>query len=146
MRLTLFSATFLCALAFAGSALGAGNPFGVTVVRFAPGTSPAQMRAAVTSAGGVVVTDLSEIDALGVVPRSKSFAPRLAGSKAVTDLFQDSVLPPSAAPTSSVAPAAARTAVPAMGATASSPIPGTTWAPSSASRTPKGSSSGTTGG
>ena len=92
MRLTLLPATLLCALAFAGSALAAGNPFGVTVVRFAPGTTPAQMRAAVTSAGGVVVADLSEIDALGVVPRSKSFAPRLATSKAVTDLFQDSVL------------------------------------------------------
>src|SRR5580765_3488549 len=92
MRPTLLLAAFAAAFALAGSALAAGNPFGVTVVRFSPGTTPAQMRAAVTSAGGVVVADLSEIDALGVVPRSKSFAPRLATSKAVTDLFQDSLL------------------------------------------------------
>ena len=50
------------------------------------------MRAAVDSAGGVVVTDLSAIDALGVVPRAKSFSARLASSDAVTTYFQDSLL------------------------------------------------------
>jgi lantibiotic leader peptide-processing serine protease len=91
-RPTLFLATLAVALALTGSATAAGNPFGVTVVRFSPDTTPAQMRAAVTSAGGVVVADLSAIDALGVVPRAKSFSARLASSGAVTDLFQDSLL------------------------------------------------------
>jgi lantibiotic leader peptide-processing serine protease len=50
------------------------------------------MRAAVVSAGGVVVTDLSEIGALGVVPRSTGFAARLNANRAVTAFFQDSVL------------------------------------------------------
>jgi subtilisin family serine protease len=50
------------------------------------------MRAAVTSAGGVVVADLSQIGALGVVPRSTSFTARLKANSAVTTFFQDSVL------------------------------------------------------
>jgi lantibiotic leader peptide-processing serine protease len=89
MRPTLLLATFAAALALTGSATAAGNPFGVTVVRFTPQTTPAQMRAAVTSAGGVVVADLSAIDALAVVPRSPSFDARLASSRAVSALFQD---------------------------------------------------------
>jgi subtilisin family serine protease len=91
MRPTLLLAALVAALAFAGSA-SAGNPFGVTLVRFSPDTTPAQMRAAVDSAGGVVVTDLSRIHALGVIPRSKAFAARMAASKAVTAYFQDSFL------------------------------------------------------
>ena len=91
MRPTLLLATLVAALAFAGSA-SAGNPFGVTLVRFSPDTTPAQMWATVDSAGGVVVTDLSRIHALGVVPRSKTFAARMAASKAVTAYFQDSFL------------------------------------------------------
>jgi len=91
MRPTLLLATLVVALAFAGSA-SAGNPFGVTLIRFSSDTTPAQMRAAVDSAGGVVVTDLSQIHALGVVPRSKTFAARMAASKAVTAYFQDSFL------------------------------------------------------
>jgi lantibiotic leader peptide-processing serine protease len=50
------------------------------------------MRAAVASAGGVVVADLSQIGALGVVPRSTGFAARLNANRAVTTFFQDSVL------------------------------------------------------
>ena len=50
------------------------------------------MRAAVASAGGVVVADLSQIGALGVVPRSTSFTARLKANRAVTTFFQDSVL------------------------------------------------------
>ena len=91
-RPTLLLAAFAAALAFTGSSLAAGNPFGLTVVRFSAQTTPAQMRAAVTSAGGVVVADLSEIGALGVVPRSPGFAARLNADRAVTALFQDSVL------------------------------------------------------
>jgi subtilisin family serine protease len=91
-RPSLLLATFAAALAITGSASAAGNPFGVSVVRFAHGTTPAQMRAAVTAAGGVVITDLSAIDALGVVPRSNGFAARLRANRAVAAVFQDSLL------------------------------------------------------
>jgi subtilisin family serine protease len=90
-RLTLLLAVFAVASAFAGSAAAAGNPFGVTVVRFAPQTTPAQMRAQVFAAGGVVVADLSQIDALAVVPRTSGFASRVSANGAVTDLFPDTL-------------------------------------------------------
>jgi len=89
MRPTFLLAIFAVALAITGSDTAAGNPFGVTVVRFTPQTTPAQMREAVTNAGGVVVADLSAIDALAVVPRSPGFDARLASSRAVSGLFQD---------------------------------------------------------
>jgi subtilisin family serine protease len=78
-------------LALAGPA-SAGNPFGIRLVRFAPGTSPSQMRAAVTSAGGVVVSDLSAIHALAAVPRSQGFAQRLAADRSVVVSFEDQLL------------------------------------------------------
>src|SRR5207247_11392981 len=90
-RPSLLLATLAAALAISGSASAAGNPFGITVVRFVPGTSPAQMRSAVTSAGGSVVTDLSAIDALAVVPSSAGFAGRVDRNAAVVSAFQDSV-------------------------------------------------------
>ena len=91
-RPTLLLAALVAALALTGSSSAAGNPFGLTVVRFSAQTTPAQMRAAVASAGGVVVSDLSEIGALGVVPRSTGFAARLNANRAVTAYFQDSML------------------------------------------------------
>jgi subtilisin family serine protease len=90
-RLTFFLAAFAVACVFAGSASAAGNPFGVTVVRFSPQTTPAQMRAAVTAAGGVVVADLSPIDAMAVVPRANGFNQRLSSTRSVTDFFQDTL-------------------------------------------------------
>jgi subtilisin family serine protease len=91
-RPSLLLAALAAALTLTGSSSAAGNPFGLTVVRFSAQTTPAQMRAAVASAGGMVVSDLSQIGALGVVPRSMGFAARLNGNRAVTALFQDSVL------------------------------------------------------
>jgi subtilisin family serine protease len=93
-RPTLLFAVVAFTCAFAGSAEAAGNPFGVTVVRFTPQTTPAQMRAAVTAAGGAVVGDLSQIDALAVVPRSSSFAARLSSSHSVASLFADTLVSP----------------------------------------------------
>jgi subtilisin family serine protease len=91
-RPTLLLAALVAALALTGSSSAAGNPFGLTVVRFSAQTTPVQMRAAISSAGGVVVSDLSEIGALGVVPRSTGFAARLNANRAVTAYFQDSML------------------------------------------------------
>src|SRR3954467_13627138 len=92
MRPTLLLATLAAALAVTGSATAAGNPFGVTVVRFAPGTTSAQMRAAVTASGGTVVGDLSAIDALAVVPGSTAFEASVKSRRSVTQLFTDSLL------------------------------------------------------
>jgi subtilisin family serine protease len=91
MRPTLLLAILGAALAITGSAAAAGNPFGVSVVRFSPGSTPAQMRAAVSAAGGVVVGDLSAIDALAVVPASASFDSRVASKPLVTGLFTDTL-------------------------------------------------------
>jgi subtilisin family serine protease len=92
MRPTLLLAAFVSAFALTGSATAAGNPFGVTVVRFAHGTTPAQMRAAVTSSGGVVVGDLSAIDALAVVPSSDGFSASVSSKRSVTALFADTLI------------------------------------------------------
>jgi subtilisin family serine protease len=89
-RLSLLAA-FVAACAFAGSASAAGNPFGVTVVRFSPGTTPAQMRSSVAAAGGAVVSDLSPIGALAVVPRSSAFSARLSSDRSVAAVFQDTL-------------------------------------------------------
>jgi subtilisin family serine protease len=91
-RPTLILATLVAALAITGSASAAGNPWGVTVVRFSAGTTPAQMRAAVTASGGVVVGDLSAIDALAVVPSAAGFDSRVSAKGSVTGLFADRLL------------------------------------------------------
>jgi subtilisin family serine protease len=90
-RLSLFLAAFVGALLFSGSA-AASNPFGITVVRFAPGTAPAQMRSAVSSAGGVVVNDMSQISALAAASSTDGFAERIRRNPAVVAAFQDALL------------------------------------------------------
>ena len=92
MRPTLLLATLAAALAITGSASAAGNPWGVTVVRFSAGTTPAQMRAAVNASGGVVVGDLSAIDALAVVPSAPGFDSSVSSKRSVTSLFADRLL------------------------------------------------------
>jgi lantibiotic leader peptide-processing serine protease len=91
-RPTSLLAAFAAACVLAGSASAAGNPFGIDVVRFSPGTSPAQMRLQVAAAGGAVVADLSPIDALAVVPRARSFDARLLASGSVRALFPDTLI------------------------------------------------------
>ena len=91
-RLSLLLAVLGAALAVAGSATAAGNPFGVTVVRFQHGTTPAEMRASVNAAGAVVVADLSQVDAMAVVPRSSGFLARVNRDSDVTSAFPDVLL------------------------------------------------------
>ena len=68
------------------------NSLGIQVVRFADGTSPAAMRAAVETAGADVVTDLSKLDALAVVPRQGSgFATRIKAQRGVRAVWLDRV-------------------------------------------------------
>ncbi len=91
-RLTLLLVAVAAVCAFAGPAAAGANPFGVQVARFSPQTTPAQMRSTVAAAGGVVVSDLSAIDALAVVPRAAGFDERMTSSRSVTALFQDRLL------------------------------------------------------
>ena len=68
---------------------GPKNPFGIQIVRFARGTSPAQMRAAVTAAGGRVVDDLSSAGALAVLPTAAGFPSAIALQPGVAGTFSD---------------------------------------------------------
>ena len=68
-----------------------GNDLGVQVVRFAKGTSPAAMKQAVADAGAEVVTDLSAIDALAVVPKARGFTSTIKGEKGVKAAWLDLV-------------------------------------------------------
>jgi lantibiotic leader peptide-processing serine protease len=85
------AAAALPAAAQAGSDPRA-NSLGVQVVRFADGTSPAAMRAAVENAGADVVTDLSKLNALAVVPRVGSgFASKIEAQKGFRAAWVDRV-------------------------------------------------------
>ena len=87
-RLVLLS---LCAAAFPAAAPASAhdrpNPFGITIVRFASGTTPEQMQAAVAEAGGEVVTDLSPVGAMAVAPQAGDFAMRIGADSSVTKVF-----------------------------------------------------------
>jgi len=90
-RRGLLLAAIFGALLFAGPA-SASNPYGITMVRFVPGTPPAQMRSAVSSAGGVVVDDLSQIGTLAAASSADGFAQRIRQNPAVAAAFQDAFL------------------------------------------------------
>jgi lantibiotic leader peptide-processing serine protease len=84
----------LCAAAFLAVAPGAHsqlNPFGVTIVRFAHGTTPAQMRASVAAAGGQVVTDLSPLGAMAVASSAADFRAKLGADSRVATFFGESM-------------------------------------------------------
>src|SRR3954453_13428144 len=89
-----------------------GNQLGVLVVKFAKGTTAAQMQSAVTSAGGEVVTDLSKLGATTAVSSSSSFTANLKKNKAVTTVFADKLIPLSRV---DVAPAGANAGNVALG-------------------------------
>jgi subtilisin family serine protease len=84
---------FVCAAAFLAAApayaKSGANPFGITIVRFAPGTTPAQMQAAVAGAGASVVTDLSPVGALAVAPTAPDFRALIGGNARVTSVFAE---------------------------------------------------------
>ncbi|HVH95139.1 MAG TPA: S8 family serine peptidase [Nocardioidaceae bacterium] len=68
------------------------NDLGIQVVRFAKGTSPAQMRAAVSKAGATIVTDLTQLRALAVVPKKTTgFRTRISAQKGVRAFWLDRV-------------------------------------------------------
>ncbi|MGN6429889.1 MAG: S8 family serine peptidase [Gaiellaceae bacterium] len=91
-RLVLLSACAAALLAIApGYARAGSNPFGVTIVRFEPRTTPAQMRAAVAAAGGEVVTDLSPLGAMAVASSAPDFRAKLGADSRVATFFGESM-------------------------------------------------------
>jgi subtilisin family serine protease len=85
----------LCAAAFLATAPAYAkdkpNPFGVTIVRFDTGTTPAQMQAAVAKAGGVVITDLSPVGAMAVAPVARDFGAKIGADSHVASSFPESM-------------------------------------------------------
>src|SRR5262245_556605 len=71
----------------------AGNPWNVTVLRFAPGTSPAEMAAVVKDLGAVVTTDLSKIGMMAVVSKDQSLVTKAKGNSKVKSAWLDKVVP-----------------------------------------------------
>ena len=68
------------------------NSFGIQVVRFAPDVSPAAMRKAVADAGAEVLTDLSPLHAMAVVPKNaSSFATTMKAQRGVRAVWVDRV-------------------------------------------------------
>jgi subtilisin family serine protease len=91
-RLLLVSACVAAFLAAVPAYARAGsNPFGVTIVRFAPGTTPSQMQASVSAAGGQVVTDLSPLGAMAVASSAPDFRARLGADSRVATFFGESM-------------------------------------------------------
>jgi lantibiotic leader peptide-processing serine protease len=94
------------------------NPFGITLVRFAKGTPAAAMTAAVTKAGGSVVSDLSPVGAVAAAPVAAGFESRIRANSRVTSVFVEPVF---RVPVSHDAPAAGGTAwSPVFGSSSSS--------------------------
>ena len=77
-------------LAAAASKKG-GNPLGVVVVRFHKGLGSDQMKAAITQAGGEVVSDLSKLDRMAAVPASSEFATKIKSHPLVVATWADKV-------------------------------------------------------
>jgi subtilisin family serine protease len=91
-RLVLLLLCAAACLAVAPSYAQAGsNPFGVTIVRFAPGTTPSQMQASVAAAGGQVVTDLSPLGAMAVASSAPDFRAKLGADSRVATFFGESM-------------------------------------------------------
>jgi lantibiotic leader peptide-processing serine protease len=67
------------------------NPFRITIVRFETGTTPAQMQASIANAGGDVVTDLSPVGAMAVVPVARDFGARIDADSHVAGFFAESM-------------------------------------------------------
>lgn len=73
------------------------NRYGIHVVRFAPGTAPEAMRQAVANAGAEVLTDLTALNALAVVPKdAASFGARIKAQRGVKAAWVDHVYKASA--------------------------------------------------
>lgn len=67
------------------------NPWNITMVKFKPGLTAAQMRDAVTSAGGNVITDLTKINAIAAEPTDSNFATKIRANAKVKAVWVEKV-------------------------------------------------------
>jgi hypothetical protein len=70
---------------------GSGNPWNITVLKFAPGTSQAEMNAVVSSIGATVTTDLSKIGYMAVASKDKNLLSKAKGNSKVKAAWTDKV-------------------------------------------------------
>jgi lantibiotic leader peptide-processing serine protease len=68
------------------------NPFGTVVVRFKAGTTLAQMNAAITAAGGEVITRIPKLRTVSALPASADFASKIKANAKVRAVFAEKVL------------------------------------------------------
>jgi subtilisin family serine protease len=66
-----------------------GNPWGTLVIRFAPGTSDAEMSSTVRRLGGLPVVFLPQIAAVAAIGNSPDFGARIGGASGVRKVFKD---------------------------------------------------------
>ncbi len=97
------------------------NPWNVSVVRFAPGTTRAQMYTTVKNSGGVVTTDLSRINALAVVSTNKAFRTDVKANARVRAVWLDKVV--RSAPPEAGAGAMVGNNTPQLGHPGTDPVP-----------------------
>jgi subtilisin family serine protease len=90
LKLAAVAAT--AAAAVPATAQARGNDLGVQVVKFAHGMSPSAMRQAVNESGAEVVTDLSKLDRLAVVPTAGGFGSKIRAHKGVNAVWVDQVV------------------------------------------------------
>ncbi len=67
------------------------NQLGIVTIRFSDNASPAQMRDAVTQAGGEIITDLSTIRAIAAIGGTSDFSTRMSGHPLVKAIWTDIV-------------------------------------------------------
>src|SRR5215208_1672108 len=85
----MLAAVIAPAAGAAPAAATSKNPLGVLIVKFKGGLTSQQMKDAVTSAGGEVITDLSKINAIAAVASKSSFKTDMAKNPNVKKVFED---------------------------------------------------------
>jgi hypothetical protein len=66
-----------------------GNPWGTLVIRFAPGTTDAQMQQTVRKMGGTVLFSMPQINTITAIGRTSQFEPKIGGAARVRNVFKD---------------------------------------------------------
>lgn len=99
------------------------NPFGTVVVRFKPGTTAAQMDAAIASAGGEVITRVTKLNAVSVLPGGADFSTKIKANAKVKAVFAERIFSTPAADVSPQDAGITGKNDPALGNPGTNPLP-----------------------
>ncbi|MGZ4412452.1 MAG: S8 family serine peptidase [Gaiellaceae bacterium] len=66
-----------------------GDPWGTLVIRFAAGTSDAQMQDTVRKMGGSLVVDMPQINAVAAIGKTSEFGSKIGNASSVRNVFKD---------------------------------------------------------